>query len=171
LQNEGKKFEEDFKKSIDEDKIYFYRLRDSGSAFGNGNDSCRFSTSNEYDCFIYLQPNFFPFELKSTQGTSMSIQKDKTEKSKMIKLHQIEGLTRASKYEGIYAGFILNFRDIEHTYWLDIKDFNRFNETTDKKSINEKDIVESGGILIPQEKKKVRYRYFINKMIEMIRES
>jgi penicillin-binding protein-related factor A (putative recombinase) len=169
LQNEGKRFEEDFKNSIDQDKIYYYRLRDSGSAFGQGNNSLRFSTSNDYDCFIYLQPNFFPFELKSNQGTSFSIQHAKEEKGKDIKLHQIEGLTRASQYEGVYAGFVLNFRKTEHTYWLDVREFNKYNEQTEKKSINEDDVIKYKGILIPQEKKKVRYRYFINKMIEMIK--
>ncbi|MDD4779033.1 MAG: Holliday junction resolvase RecU [Tissierellia bacterium] len=169
MKNEGKKFEEDFKNSIDESKIYYYRLRDSASSFGGGNDSTRFSIKNDYDCFIYLSPNYFPFELKSKQNTSVGIQKTKEEKGKDIKLHQIEGLTKASQYEGIYAGLLLNFRSTEHTYWLDIKNFNRFNEGTNKKSINENDVIEYGGLLVPQTLKKVRYRYDIDKMIKMIR--
>jgi recombination protein U len=173
LKNEGKVFEDSFRDSIDQSKIYYYRLRDPASSFGEKQENLRFSITNDYDCFIYLEPNFFPFELKSTQGTSFSIQSEedkKNKKTKMIKLNQIQGLTKTSQHKGIYAGFIFNFRDVEHTYWLNIKGFNKFNEGTEKKSINEKDVIEYGGLLVPQTLKKVRYKYDIDKMIEMIRE-
>jgi penicillin-binding protein-related factor A (putative recombinase) len=168
--NTGKIFEEDIKKSIDTNRIYYYRLRDAASSFGGGNDSLRFSIKNDYDCFMFLSPNFFPLELKSNQGTSFSIQKEKEDKGKDIKLNQIEGLTKAGEYPNSYAGFLFNFRSTEHTYWLDIRNFNEFNSITVKKSINEKDVIEYKGLLIPQTLKKVRYRYDIDKMIEMIRE-
>jgi len=170
LKNSGKVFEDEIKASIDMDRIYYYRLRDSASSFGGGNDSLRFSIKNDYDCYMYLSPNFFPLELKSNQGTSFSIQKTKEEKGKDIKLNQIQGLTHASQYPDSYSGFLLNFRSVEHTYWLDIRRFNEFNNVTDKKSINEKDVIEYGGLLVPQKLKKVRYKYDIDKMIEMIRE-
>jgi penicillin-binding protein-related factor A (putative recombinase) len=166
-QNEGKKFESDFQKSIPED-VYFYRLRDTASAFGGGSDFLRFSSQNHYDCFLYKHPFFYPTELKSNQGTSFSIQHTKEEKGKDIKLHQIEGLTAASKFSGAYAGLILNFRKTGNTYWLDIRNFNRFNEGTEKKSINEKDVQEFGGIGIRSEIKRVRYKYFIGELIEKI---
>jgi len=164
--NEGKKFEEDFKKSVPDD-IYYYRLRDSGSAFGGGSEHLRFTISNKYDCYIYKKPNFYPIELKSTKSTSMSIQHDKEEKGKMIKLNQIDGLTEASEHDGIHAGFLFNFRSNKNnTYWLNIKDFNKFNDNTDKKSINEKDVIEHNGIFIKSEIKRVRYKYYINEFIE-----
>lgn len=169
IRNEGKKFEEDFKKSVPED-FYFYRLRDSGSSFNPTQETgLRFSWQNDYDCFIFYKDSFFPIELKSTQGTSMSIQFTKEEKGKMIKLSQINGLMKAQKHEGVYAGFLLNFRKTEHTYWLSIKDFYLFYKFTDKKTINEKDIQENNGILIPQVKKRVRYTYDVKRMIEMIK--
>lgn len=169
IRNEGKKFEEDFKKSVPED-FYFYRLRDSGSSFNPTQETgLRFSWQNDYDCFIFYKDSFFPLELKSTQGTSMSIQFTKEEKGKMIKLSQINGLMKAQKHEGVYAGFLLNFRKTEHTYWLSIKDFYLFYKFTDKKTINEKDIQENNGILIPQVKKRVRYTYDVKRMIEMIK--
>jgi penicillin-binding protein-related factor A (putative recombinase) len=168
LKNEGKVFEDSFRDSIDQSQIYYYRLRDPASSFGGKQENLRFSITNDYDCFIYYKPNFFPFELKSTKGTSFSIQKEKTEKGKMIKLHQIEGLTKASQHEGIYAGLVLNFRDTEHTYWLNIKDFNTFKENIDKKSINEDDVIKHSGILVPQKLKKVKYTYDIMKMISFI---
>lgn len=167
--NTGKVFEDCFKNSITPD-IYFYRLRDSGSSFGAGNQSLRFTVKNDYDCFLYKKPNFFPCELKSTQGTSFSIQAKKEESGKNIKLNQIDGLTNASKFQGVYSGFILNFRSNQnHTYWLNIIDFNRFNITTDKKSINEKDVKDFNGIEIRNEIKKVKYTYFINELLEKIK--
>lgn len=169
MKNSGKIFEDSFRDSIDQSKIYYYRLRDPASSFGGKQEGLRFSITNDYDCFIYFYPNFFPFELKSTKGTSFSIQKEKTEKSKMIKLSQIEGLTKASKHEGIFAGFVINFRDTEHTYWLNIKDFNIFNEQTEKKSINEVDVIKHSGILVPQRLKKVKYTYDIMSLVSFIK--
>jgi len=108
-------------------------------------------------------------ELKSTQGTSFSFQKTKEDKNKMIKIHQIDGLMKAQKHEGVYAGLVFNFRNVERTYWMCIKDFYLFYKFTNKKSINEKDIQENSGILIPQVKKRIRYTYDVSKMIELIK--
>lgn len=170
--NEGKRFEENWKKSISKE-MYFQRIKDNPSNFGNNsNNAVRFTLNNPYDCFIFYMGYLFPLELKSTKGTSFSIQKDKKDRSKMIKHHQIEGLLSASKYEGIYAGFVLDFRNEKsnNTYWLDIKDFYIFQNNNDKKSINEKDVISYGGILIKKNKKKVNYKYdiidILNEVIE-----
>lgn len=168
MKNEGKVFEDSFRDSIDQSQIYYYRLRDPASSFGGKQEGLRFSITNDYDCFIYKYPNFLPFELKSTKGTSLSIQRVKADKGKMIKLNQIEGLTKASKHEGAYAGFVINFRETEHTYWLNIKDFNIFNEQTEKKSINEDDVIKHSGIIVPQRLKKVKYTYDITSLISFI---
>lgn len=170
IKNEGKLFEDDWKKSIPED-FYFYRLRDPASSFNpNEQSGLRFSWQNDYDCFMFYKDALYPLELKSTQGTSFSFQKTKEDKNKMIKIHQIDGLMKAQIHEGIYAGFLFNFRSVERTYWMCIKDFYLFYKFTDKGSINEKDIKENNGILVPQHKKKVRYTYGVMKMIEMIKE-
>ena len=49
-------------------------------------------------------------------------------------------------HEGVYAGFIFNFRDEEDinnddTYYMSIQDFNNFLVERDKKSINKLDVV------------------------------
>ncbi len=166
--NPGKDFEDQFRDSMP-DSIYFYRLRDPANSFSGDSENLRFTLKNDYDCFLYKEPNLFPSELKSTKGTSFSIQRDKKEKGKDIKLNQINGLTKASKHPGAYAGFFFNFRSNQNnTYWLNIKDFNKFNESTEKKSINEKDIQKFGGVKIKSEIKRVRYRYFIGEFIEKI---
>lgn len=166
--NEGKKFEEDFKNSMPED-VYFYRLRDSASAFGqnNSNSKVRFTPKNDYDCLMYKFPYFFPVELKSTKQSSIGLEREKGDK-KSIKLSQIEGLEKSSKFKGVQAGFLLNFRELEETYWLDIKDFLRFYNTEIKKSINRNDVINYNGILCKGMKKRVRYRYNIQNLIEKI---
>jgi penicillin-binding protein-related factor A (putative recombinase) len=77
----------------------------------------------------------------------------------MIKLAQIEGLMSASNYDGVYAGFLMDFRGSGNTYYLAVSDFIRFLDATDKKSINEKDVTEYGGIVVLKQKKKVHYKY------------
>lgn len=168
--NSGKVFEEAVKKSVDgKDEIYYYRLRDPASSFNQSSENgLRFSISNDYDCLMYMYPNFFPLELKSTTTTSFSFQKNKKEKSKNIKLNQIEGLTKASKVKGVYAGFLFNFSKKNKTYWLDIRNFNVFMSNTDKKSINENDIIEYEGILVNQKLLRTSYTYHIKTLLEEI---
>ena len=156
--NTGKVFEQNFKKSVDESKIYFLRLKDSPASFGQDSSKVRFTANNPYDNFCFYERTLFPLELKSTQGTSFSFQRDKKEKGKNIKLSQIEGLTLASQHEHIYAGFVFNFAKGE-TVWMDIRNFNKFYAATDKQSINYQDMVEYGCIHIKKHLKKVNYSY------------
>lgn len=166
--NTGKIFETNFKNSIP-DNVYFQRIKDSASAFGQDSNMTRFSLNNPYDTFLFYNGNLFTIELKSTKSTSVNIQRNKTEKGKMIKLHQIEGLTNASNYDGIYSGFLIDFRDTENTYFLNIKDFNLFLMESDKKSINEKDVITYNGLLVDKVKKKVNYKYDVLKLLETIK--
>lgn len=62
----------------------------------------------------------------------------------------------------------MNFRKTENTYYLDIDNFLRFMIDTDKKSINEKDVIEYGGLIIPSKKKRTRSSYDIEMLIEFI---
>lgn len=165
--NSGKIFENSFRDSIPEN-IYFYRLRDPANSFGGDGANLRFTLKNDYDCFLFKEPNFFPCELKSNQGTSFSIQHTKEEKGKDIKLSQINGLTKAGVHPGVLAGLILNFRKTQNTYWLDIRKFNEFNAGTEKKSINENDVIEYSGVKIRSELKKIKYKYFVGEFIENI---
>ena len=165
--NTGKVFEQNFKKSVDKSKIYFVRLKDSPSSFGQDSSKVRFTANNPYDNFCFYERTLFPLELKSTKSTSFSFQRDKKEKSKNIKLSQIEGLTEASKYNGVYAGFVFNF-DKGETVWMDIKDFNDFYNTTTKGSINYQDMMEYGCIIIEKHLLKVNYKYEITNLLDEI---
>lgn len=163
--NVGKIFEDDFKNSIDESIIYYERIKDPATSFGGNNSNIRFSSKNPYDNYAYKYPYFFALELKSTKNKSLSYSLD--DNKSMIKKCQIEGLTRASEYDGVIAGIIFNFRTQEKTFFLNIEDFNKFVNDTNKKSININDIIDYGGILIPQYKKRVRYRYETDKLFNM----
>ena len=161
--NEGKIFESYWKKSIPED-VYYLRIKDSASSFGQDSNKSRFTPKNPYDCFVFYNGFLFPMELKSTEGTSISIQRDESEKSKMIKLNQINGLAKASQFENIISGFIFDFRG-SNTYWMSIDNFNYFMRNEEKKSINEKDIIKYKGIIISKSKKRTRYIYDIKKLL------
>ena len=165
--NTGKVFEQNFKKSVDESKIYYLRLKDSPASFGQDSSKVRFTADNPYDNFCFYERTLFPLELKSTKSTSFSFQRNKKEKGKNIKLSQIEGLTKASEYNGVYAGFIFNF-DKGETVWMNIKDFNNFYNTTNKKSINCNDILQYDCVIIEKHLLKVNYRYEITKFLNEI---
>lgn len=168
----GKQFEENIKASIPEG-VYYQRLKDPAQAFGGGNAETRFSPQNPYDCFMYSYPNLYTLELK-TVARSMtfwreSFDKSKTKSTYNIKKHQINGLLNAAEHKGAIAGFILNFRDTNKTYFVEI---NRFVEVTNhmaKKSLNQIDVL-SMGILIPQHQLKVNWRYDIQHLIDKVGE-
>lgn len=167
--NEGKLFEQDWQNSCP-DACWMYRLRDSAGAF-SGNSNLRFASENicDYIMFDDLSKNLFLFELKSTQGTSLSFWRKDFENGKkktyMIKKNQILGLQDAAKHE-LFAGFVINFRSCENrTFFIAINDFLRFSNDTDKKSINMNDVIEYGGIEIVNTKLRTRHRYNINELI------
>jgi len=168
--NSGKDFEAQFKDSIPDspDIFYYLRLKDSANSFNKDQGCLRFTLHQPYDCQIYKFPNLNCFELKSKASTSLSIQTDKKESGKDIKLNQIEGLLEADKCEGVSGGFIINFRLTNNTYWLWIKDFQKFRDNSPKKSINEKDVVGNNAIPIGQSLKRIKYVYDIEKLLKDI---
>jgi len=158
----GKRFEQDFAKSMPEG-AYYHRLKDPATSFGGGQFT-RFALSNPCDCFVYFYPNFYAFELKTTtapltfwrKADDLSVVK----RTYNIRKNQIEGLLKVAETPGGIAGLVINFRPQNETYFVDIK---RFVEVTDhmaKRSVNRTDI-SSIGILIPQELIRVRWRYDI----------
>src|SRR5690554_830637 len=160
--NAGKKFETCFKKSLLKDDFYVVRIPDPPQSFNQMDKQLRFSNKNPYDLIAFKNGKMYCLELKSCNSTSFSIQFDKKEKGKNIKIHQIEGLRNASKHKEVIAGFIFNFRKVKKTYFLEINNFGGFMISTDKKSINEQDVKDFNGILIPQKLIRVNYYYDFN---------
>lgn len=148
-------------------------MNDSTQAY-NQTESSSFTPRNPYDYFIYDYPYLYCMELKSTQIKYLTFWREdfEAEMGKDVKFairkNQIEGLARAAKYEGVYAGFVINFRSIERTYYLSIENFLAYVESLPKKSINEKDIVLAGGLLVPQEKIRTRYRYGVRYLMKQL---
>lgn len=158
--NAGKIFEDEFRDSIDKNILYYQRIKDPASSFGQDSSKTRFSIKNPYDVFVYKYPNFFALELKSTKSKSLTF--SVSDNKSQIKKCQIDGLTDASKFYGIFAGFVFNFRTQELTYYLSIEDFNSFIKQTNKQSISIEDIALFGGVVIPQKIKRTKYIYNVD---------
>lgn len=141
----------------------YFRIKDHAQSF-SPNSNTRFTPHNECDAFIFRTPYLMALELKSTKASSLSFSMEKNDKQ--IKACQINGLNNLNAFKNIRAGFLFNFRDLGVTYYLDIINFLGFVRSTTKKSINAKDVVDWGGVLIPQEKKRVHYRYDLSVLWE-----
>jgi len=154
--NYGKKFEKDFKNSIP-DNVFFYRFRDGTGAWEKS-DITRFQSSNVSDCMLFYQGKLFLLELKTVQGKSFSFAN--------VRQNQIEQLLKASIFEGITAGFIINFRDIEKTVFISA--FHMYDTMCSicKKSFNISDLDNIKHIEIPSIKKRVHYKYDLERLIK-----
>ena len=171
MKSKGKQFEKDFSDSLPS-YCYVHRLRDSAQSFNNNKDMS-FAWNNECDFFVWDTKHrlFYAIECKSTKFKSLSVQLDKGDKSsKMIKFHQIESLTKISKYDNTKAGFFINFRDetndTERTYFINIVDFNNMMTNINKASFNEMDIILNHGVKIDGKRKRIYFSWDINKFLE-----
>lgn len=173
MKNEGKKFESILKSSAPP-HLKIVRIPDPPQSFAQRDDT-KFSKKNPYDyeAFDSLHRIQYSLELKSTSQkylTYHTSKKDEDEKkSANIQWHQIEGLTKASEYDNVTAGFLLNFRldsGEQLLYFLNIKDFNRFRKNTNKKSLNIIDVSLNGGVKINGEKLRVNYRWNLDEFLE-----
>lgn len=171
--NEGKNFESVFK-SCSPPQLKITRIPDPPQSFTKRSDT-RFSKKNPYDfeCFDSIHRIQYSLELKSTSQKYLtyhtSEEDEKEKKTANIQWHQIEGLTNASEYDNCIAGFMFNFRldnGGQLLYFLNIKDFNRFRKSTNKKSLNIMDISLNGGVKISGEKLKKNYRWNLDEFLE-----
>ena len=147
--DKGKEFEKDLKKSIPPD-YYIERYKDDTAGF--------YGVSNPADYRIYRKPYLFLFELKSHKGKSLPFS--------CIRDNQIQGMYKAHLTDGIYAGFIINFRDLEETYYLTVEEVVSYMKNADRKSIPVEYCRESG-IRIHQKKKRTRYSYDMRNFLGM----
>lgn len=159
MANAGKFFEEDFKKSIPLD-IFYLRLKDSGG--WSKSETTRFSSFNIADCLVYDGDNLFVLELKSHQGKSLPFS--------CIRTKQLEGLRDAGKFENVVAGVIVNFRDVEQTYFLRSDKLWEYIYEEDRKSIPI-DYFRQEGTIIHQVKKKVHYTYLMETFLDLFRKN
>ncbi|WP_336786879.1 hypothetical protein [Paenibacillus sp. MMO-177] len=176
--NEGKQFEEDWKGSYAKTPYFYMRLRD-GAKWIQG-QGASFTPENPCDAIQHTMPFLWLLELKSTKGASVSFypntpwKKPKEAKGQvMIKANQVRELIEAAAYDGIIAGFVINFRERELrsktvpavTYFIHIHDFTEYAVATGKSSISQADC-EKIGVLIPHQRKVKHFRYDITHFIE-----
>ena len=162
--NKGKIFEEDFKNSVPEYALA-YRLPDFAQSFGGGKNNLRFTIKNPFDYLLWDSERhiLYALELKTVKGKSISFERSKRDKGE-IHFHQIEGLNKWSKYDGIVSGLIIEVREMETTIFIDINSFNKLIGKVKKKSFNYSDLIENEILfrIISQRKKITRYTYDID---------
>lgn len=143
------------------DYALMYRLIDPVGSFGGGG-KLRFSLKNPFDFLLWDSKRhiLYALEAKTVSGKSISFEREKEDKG-VIHLHQIENLNYWDKYDGIICGLIIEFRELEKTVFLDIKDMNKIINSFTKKSFTIKDLDENNipYFTIPQKKKRTRYTY------------
>lgn len=165
--NVGKKFEKDFMDSAPKD-IFTHRLRDSVQAFSKSSRT-QFSNKNPYDFFMWNPHSLTPYalELKTVAGKSISFERSKEEKAD-IHYHQICGLKKVKDFGEFVAGFVIEFRELAKTIFLDIDDFLKLSNTISKKSFTITDL-DNNGIyytVINQTLKRTRYSYDIDNFLK-----
>lgn len=88
----------------------------------------------------------------------------------MIRDNQIKSLQEASKHN-LVAGFICNFRNENNdTFFIEICDFVKMTDSINKKSFNIDDLKNNNAIYIDSKKKRTRYIYDIENLINKISE-
>lgn len=162
LQNIGKRFEQDWIKSVP-DYVGVLRIPDAAQSFYKSSN-LRFSRKNPFD-FLLWCPNaltLYTLELKTVKGKSISFERTKDEHGE-IHYHQIVGLENFEKIGECVCGFIIEFRELETTIFLPINEFIKLQELISKKSFNYNDLVNNNikFITIPQKMLKTHYRYDI----------
>lgn len=166
VRNVGKQFEDNFKKSVPNYALS-YRPPDSAQGFDVGaSNKLRFSRHSPCDLMVFdgTRNLFLTLELKTFQG-SCSFERDKNEKG-IIHYYQIEKLKEFANYKRVISGFVLDFRYADHTYFLNINDWDNLISHIEKKSFNEQDLLEyASPILIEKEKLKVNYRYDVELLL------
>lgn len=85
----------------------------------------------------------------------------------MLKDNQIKGLTDANKHT-LVPCFVFNFRNENNdTYFMLIDNFNKMQSELNKKSFNCKDLEKYEAIYINSDKKRTRYSYNTEELIEL----
>jgi len=139
--NPGKDFEQDIRASFPSD-CFVERYKDDTAGFHG--------VHNPADFRVYKYPYTYLIECKSHKGKSLPFAK--------IGEKQLEAMLRAVNYPGIYGIYLINFRELEETYWIAAVYIDQYIKSGERKSIPV-DFCKRYGMRIPQRKKRVRYAY------------
>lgn len=87
----------------------------------------------------------------------------------MIRDNQINGLLDASKHN-LVAGFIINFRNKDNdTLFISIENFHKMMGSVNKKSFNLKDLYDYAAIKIRNVRKRTRYTYDVQELVNTLK--
>lgn len=167
MSNPGKEFEKDYKNSIPPE-IWKYRLRDGTATFYGGmqqDNGVRFQQSNICDFELFWDGMLALQELKSHKGKSLPHKEFKTSKGD---IKHLDELCEAAEHNGIYAGVLINMRDVEETYYMPADKVLHHIYFSGKKSIP-LDYMREHGYQVFAEKKRVRWRYDVMDLMKEIR--
>lgn len=157
--NKGYVFQDNIKKSCDRQDILFYRFKDSPFSFANSNKT-KFTVNNICDCMIFLNGKLLFLELKSVKGKSKSFTNHEFRQLNDINkiIHNKNGYERF----GVYGGFLIEFREIEQSYYFPLKEIYKYFKENNTKTINiEKYLNKYYCIKVSQEILRKNYRYDI----------
>ena len=161
--NKGYVFQDNIKKSCEKQDILFYRFKDSPFSFANS-DKTKFTTNNICDCMIFLGGRLLFLELKSVKGKSKSFTNHEFRQLNDINkiIHNKNGLKRY----GVFGGFLIEFRELEKSYYFSVDDIFKYFEENNTKTINlEKYIKNYEYIEIEQKLLVKNYEYNIRKLM------
>ena len=160
--NKGYVLQDNIKKSCEKQDILFYRFKDSPFSFANS-DKTKFTTNNICDCMMFLANKLLFVELKSTKGKSFSFTEHSLRQLNDINkiIHSKNGYKRFN----VYGCFVIEFRELEKTYFIEVQDIIKYLKENNTKTINIKKYKEVGKyIKIDQEILRKNYRYDIRKL-------
>ena len=157
--DEGKRFEQDIRASIPPE-FFVERYKDDTAGFKG--------VANPADFRLYKYPFTFLWELKTHKGKSIPLSK--------IRNSQLKGMRKASPHYGVCCGFLLNYRDLEETYFITftalVHKYYTLNDKGDyePKPTGRKSIpvewCRKIGVRIQQTKKVVHYSYDLGSWLE-----
>ncbi len=166
MRNKGYVLQDNIKKSCDKQDILFYRFKDSPFSFANS-EKTKFTTNNVCDCMIFLANKLLFVELKSVKGKSFSFTEHSLRQLNDINkiIHNKNGYKRFN----VYGCFIIEFRELEETYFIEVQNIIKYLDENNTKTINIKKYKERGRyIKVDQEILRKNYRYDIrNIFIEL----
>jgi recombination protein U len=151
--NDGKKFEEDFRRSTPPE-VYVHRVKDAGS------DKTHLrGVKNECDFIFYRYPWMYLLEMKSHKGKSIPFG--------ALTAEQIEGLSEHAIRPGVKAGFVFNYRELGETYYVPAVDVAEYMCYTERQSFPV-DWCRQVGRRVDQRLVRTRYRYDVDKLLREV---
>ena len=158
----GYVLQDNIKKSCEKQDILFYRFKDSPFSFANS-EKTKFTINNICDCMIFLSGKLLFLELKSTKGKSFSFTEHSLRQLNDINkiIHNKQGLKRF----GVYGCFIIEFRELEETYFIQVQDILKYLNENNTKTINiQKYIKDNKFIKVEQKLLRKNYTFDIRKL-------